>query len=568
MSATATIDPVTMQVVGHYLATATNEVEIAMIRSAYSPVIKEGFDCSAGIVAPNSEYWAQADAIPLQTAVLASVHHDMLATFAQPLQPGDVLFTNDPFSGCPHLNDFVSIAPIFAGREIAAYVCTLMHQTDVGGMSAGSMPADATEIYQEGIRIPVSRLFSQGHFNEEILAVILANSRVPKNFRGDLSAQIAATRLGIRRIEEAFERFGTERFLDHVNAFVDYCERRVRMRLEHLREGTYVVRRYVDNSEYDQVHEGLVVEARVTVKDAHVEVDFSGSSPQVARPINVVLSNGIAASMVALRATLGPGLPMNAALQRCLTVKCVEGSIMNPRLPAPVGARALVAALAYDCVLEALGEADPRHASATSSGGTTMPFVWTPAVENGATTRIAVDNSLTGGAGAMADLDGLSAIDNTVTNAMNYPVEMIEQEFPLLIERHELRADSGGPGRQRGGLGLRRVIRFLAPGKLALRGHRHQYPPQGIEGGGAGAPSRFTIVRDGTPFAASPMASSIPTGPGDVLIAETPGGGGFGAPHDRSPEAIEEDIRLGYVTAGHARSAYGYAGRNGGTHEA
>lgn len=558
MNATRTIDPVTMQVVGNYLSTATNEVEIAMIRSAYSPVIKEGFDCSAGIVDGASEYWSQADAIPLQTAVLASVHRGMLESYREPLQPGDVLFTNDPWSGCPHLNDFVSAAPVFADGEIIAYVCTLMHQTDVGGMSAGSMPADATEIYQEGIRVPVSRLFSEGRFNEGLLRVILANSRVPASFRGDLSAQIAATRLGIRRIEEALARFGKERFLAHVRAYLDYCERRVHARLATLREGTYVVQRYVDNADYSQRAQGLVIEARVTVGGGHVDVDFSGSSPQVARPINVVLSNGMAASMVALRCILGAGIPMNAGLQRVLTVRCVEGSIMNPRLPAPVGARALVAALAFDCVLEALGQADPAQASATSSGGTTMPYVWTPAPERGAATRILVDNSLTGGTGALAQGDGMNAVDNTVTNAMNYPAEMIEQEYPMMIERHELRIDSGGPGQYRGGLGLRRVIRFLRDGKLALRGHRHQYPPAGMSGGGDGAASRFTLLRDGIPIPASPQASSIMTQAGDVLIAETPGGGGFGDLRARARSAIERDLELGYISAERAATVYGY----------
>lgn len=558
MNATHAIDPVTMQVVGNYLSTATNEIEIAMIRSAYSPVIKEAFDCSAGIVDAASEYWSQADAIPLQTAVLASVHSSMLGSYHAPLVPGDVLFTNDPWSGCPHLNDFVSAAPIFADGEIIAYVCTLMHQTDVGGMSAGSMPADATEIYQEGIRVPVSRLVSQGRFNEELLEVILANSRVPANFRGDLSAQIAATQLGIRRIEEALARFGKERFLAHVRAYLDYCERRVRARLTTLREGIYVVQRFIDNADYSPHASGLVVEARVSVSAGRVDVDFSGSSPQVSRPINVVLSNGMAASMVALRCILGTGIPMNAALQRVLTVQCIEGSIMNPRLPAPVGARALVAALAFDCVLEALGQADPAQASATSSGGTTMPYVWTPAPERGAATRILIDNSLTGGTGALAAGDGMNAVDNTVTNAMNYPAEMIEQEYPMIIERHELRADSGGPGEYRGGLGLRRVVRFLRAGKLALRGHRHQHPPAGMAGGGEGAGSRFTLLRDGIPIPAPPQASSIVTEPGDVLISETPGGGGFGDSHARARPAIERDLRLGYISAEHAASVYGY----------
>jgi N-methylhydantoinase B len=554
------IDPVTMQVVGNYVNTATNEIEIAMIRAAYSPVIKEAFDCSAGIVDPQSEYWAQADAIPLQTAVLASVHRGILSTYEGQLAEGDIVFTNDPFSGCPHLNDFVSIAPAFADGEIIAYVCTLMHHTDVGGKTPGSMPADATEIFQEGFRMPPVRLFHDDAFDAQLLNVMLANSRAPSAFRGDLGAQVAATRLGLRRIDEAVARFGKDVFLRHVKAYVDYTERMVDGQMSALAPGTYSASRFVDNADYSEREDGLRVVADVTVKDRRVHVDFSRSSAQVDRPLNVVLSNGVAASMVALRCIVGQGLPMNGGLQRMLTVTCTPGSIMNPVLPAAVGARALVAALAYDCVLDCLGQAAPELASATSSGGTTMPYVWTQRAAVGTEPRILVDNSLTGGMGARAEADGLDGVDNTVTNAMNYPAEMLEQEFPIVVERHELRPDSGGSGKHRGGLGIRRVVRFLADGRLALRGHRHQFPPSGLAGGEAGAKARFSIVRNGTMIPLAPQASAIATEAGDRLILETPGGGGFGPARERRHEDIRRDVQLGYSTAESARQHYGAEG--------
>ncbi len=525
---TAGIDPVTMQVVGNYCRTVTNEVEVAMIRAAYSPVTKEAFDCSAGIIDPSSEFWALADAIPVQCSVLATVHRAMLENYGQPLEPGDILFTNDPWSGCPHLNDFVSIAPVFAESEIIAYIGTLMHQTDVGGMTPGSMPADATEIFQEGVRIPVQRLFTRDGFNEPVLNILLANSRTPSSFRGDLSAQVAGTRLGIRRMQEAVERFGKQRFVDHARAYVDYSERRVRDQLRRLNSGVYSAERRVDGPDYDSADLGIAVKADVTIENGHVSVDFSRSSKQVARPLNCVLSNAIAPSLVALRCMLDSDVPMNGGLQRALSVNCKEGSILNPVLPAPVGARAIVASLAYDCVLECLGQAAPESACATSSGGTTMPFIWAPQTTPGVEPRILVDNSLTGGTGARSGADGMDAVDNTVTNAMNYPAEMLEQEYPAIVERHELRLGSGGPGEYCGGQGMRRVLRFLAPGSLALRGHRHQYPPPGFAGGEPGAPSRFSLERDSVVMPVSPQSSAIATEIGDRLIAETPGGGGFG----------------------------------------
>jgi N-methylhydantoinase B len=549
------VDPVTMQIVGNYCRTVTNEVEVAMIRAAYSPVIKEAFDCSAGIVDPSSEFWAQADAIPVQCSVLATVHRAMLEAYDEPLEPGDILFTNDPWAGCPHLNDFVSIAPVFAGNEIVTYICTLMHQTDVGGKTPGSMPADATEIFQEGVRIPVQRLFTRHGFNEPVLRILLANSRTPTSFRGDLSAQVAGTRLGIRRIEEAIDRFGKEGLVAHARAYVDYSERRVRDGLRRLKPGSYSASRRVDGPDYDSEDDGIVVVADMTVDDGHVSVDFSRSSAQVPRPLNCVLSNAIAPSLVALRCMLEHDVPMNGGLQRALSVTCEQGRILNPVLPAPVGARAMVASLAYDCVLECLGQAAPGRACATSSGGTTMPFVWAPETTPGVEPRILVDNSLTGGTGARAGADGMDAVDNTVTNAMNYPAEMLEQEYPALVERHELRTDSGGQGQFRGGQGLRRVLRFLEPGRLALRGHRHQYPPPGLAGGQPGAASRFAIERAGTRIAVSPQSSAIATERDDRLIAETPGGGGFGNVEDRDPAAIEKDVELEFVSSAEWRRA-------------
>jgi N-methylhydantoinase B len=189
-----------------------------------------------------------------------------------------------------------------------------------------------------------------------------------------------------------------------------------------------------------------------------------------------------------------------------------------------------------------------------------MPYVWTQRAAIGTEPRILVDNSLTGGMGARAEADGLDGVDNTVTNAMNSPAEMLEQEFPIVVERHELRPDSGGSGKQRGGLGIRRVVRFLADGRLALRGHRHQFPPSGLAGGEPGAKARFSIVRNGTMIPLAPQASAIATEAGDRLILETPGGGGFGPARERSPEDIRRDVRLGYSTAESARQQYGAEG--------
>lgn len=557
MSSRVDIDPITVQVIGSYLRTAADEIEIALIRAAYSPIIKESFDCSAGIISPAGEYWAQAAAIPLQLAVLASVQKSVLARFQRPLYPGDILITNDPMLGAAHLNDFVSLAPIFAEDEIIAFVATLIHHTDVGGMSPGSMTADATEIFQEGIRLPVQKLVSDETYNDVVMEIMLANSRTPTNLLGDLRAQVAASRLGVRRVEEAVRRWGKSLLLDHVDAYLEYTERLARQSMRRLQWGSFSASRRIDNADPSDTNPGSQVIADVSVSEAGIAVDFSKSSDQVQRPINVVLSNSLAASMVAFRCILGPGIPINGGIQRLISVTSRPGSLMNPVLPAPVGARALVAVLAYECVLECLSQAAPELAIASSSGGTTMPYIWAPTTPPGDEQAIMIDNSLTGGTGAHAEADGLDAVDNSVTNAMNYPVELMEQEYPVLVERHELRTGSGGPGRRRGGLGLRRVVRFLSDGSLVLRGHRYQHPPPGIFGGLPGAGTAFWIRRGNDLLSLPPQASGIQTRSGDALVAETPGGGGFGLPHERAPKAIVEDLRLGLLTESQANSQYG-----------
>jgi N-methylhydantoinase B len=227
---------------------------------------------------------------------------------------------------------------------------------------------------------------------------------------------------------------------------------------------------------------------------------------------------------------------------------------MNPTLPAPVGARALTAALCFDAVLECLAQAAPDRAIATSSGGTTMPYTWMPASGRGG---ILVDNSLTGGYGGRAGSDGLSAVDNTVTNGMNFPAEIMEQEHPVIVERHELRAGSAGAGQFRGGLGLRRAVRLLEDGILSLRGHRHRVGPQGLFGGARGATARFWLERDGERIPLPPQSSGIPTRAGDLFVAETPGGGGLGSPGDRGAAALRDDVERGLETRDGIEAKYG-----------
>ena len=529
-SATSMLESVETQIVGSALRAVANELQVAMIRAAYSPVIKECFDCSAGIVGIDGEYWAQAEGIPLQLGVLSEVVRAVVETRdIDDLEPGDVLLTNDPASGSPHLNDFIALAPVFADNTPIAFVATLMHHSDVGGKTAGSMPADATELFQEGIRVPLRKAVRRGVVDDELLELLFANSRQPKAFRGDLVSQLGSAGRGVGRLTELLDDYGASRLRGLVAGYLDHTEQLMRSSLGRLAPGQYYAERLMDIHSGEKPDEPIHVSAVVTVGGDGVTVDFSGSAPQVQLPFNVVMSNGIAASLVALRSVVDPDLPMSGGIQRLLRVQCKPGRVMNPTLPAPLGARAALAALACECVVECLGAATTGGGVAASSGGTTLPMVWVSQA-SGTERHILLDNSLTGGTGATASCGGVNAIDNTATNAMNYPVEVLEADQPVLIERNEIRRGSGGVGAFRGGDGMRRVYRFLEPGRLSLRGYRTDNPPSGAAGGKAGAGARFTLrLVDGGEVLLAPQATDIAVAAGDALIAETPGGGGYGA---------------------------------------
>ncbi|MEV4840321.1 hydantoinase B/oxoprolinase family protein [Nonomuraea sp. NPDC049486] len=521
---------VTLQVFGNALHGLANELQVSMIRAAYSPIIKEMFDCSAGLISPDGEYLALADGIPLQLGVLSTVARE-LAPFAGDLGPGDVLVTNDPATGSPHLNDYLTVAPVLVDGYLAGYVSTLMHHADVGGKTPGSMPADATEMFAEGMRCPPVRLVRAGQVNEELMSVLLANSRLPGSMRGDLDAQIAGTLVGVERMTQLVRRYGTAVFDRLRREYLDYSEALVRAELKEFRPGTYAAARTLElHHDPGSAPELVRVHAEVDVAgDGTLAIDLSGSDPQIALPFNVVLSNSRSAALVALRCFLSDELPMNAGIERCVRVTCLPGRVTNPELPAPVGARAALAALVNEAMLDAMGQAHSSIRAAGSSGGTTMPYVWAHA--NG----ILIDNSTTGGMGATSRRDGASVVDNCVTNAMSYPNEVLEQDHPVLIEEVRLRRGSGGAGHHDGGDGLVRRVRFLADGVLSLRGYRTLSGPPGADGGADGTVSRWTLIRDGHERPLAPQQTGITTLPGDVLLIETPGGGGFG-PAERTSD--------------------------------
>jgi N-methylhydantoinase B len=523
MTADFGADAVTLQVFGNAVKGLANELQVAMIRAAYSPIIKEMFDCSAAILTVDGEYLAMADGIPLQLGVLSTVTRNVAAS-GLPLREGDVILTNDPWLGSPHLNDFLTVAPVVVDGEIVAFVTTLMHHADVGGKTPGSMPADATEMFQEGIRCPAAKVIDSHSTNSTLLDLLVVNSRLPVSMRGDLEAQLAGTVTGVKRLQGLVTAQGAGEFHRVSRLFLDYCEELVRLELQDLRPGTYSASRALElRSVADDPPRFVNIAAETTVSDdRRIDIDLSRSDEQIAAPFNVVLSNSRSAALVALRAFIPAEVPINAGLERHVRVTCEPGRVTNPTLPAPVGARAALAALVHETMLATLSQAHAVTHAASSSGGTTMPYVW--AHRSG----ILIDNTITGGVGATAEGPGACVADNSVTNALGYPTEIIEQDHPVILEEVSVRRGSGGEGLHAGGDGMIRRVRFLEAGRLSLRGHRTVAGPAGADGGGSGATARFTLVRDDKAIDLAPQATDFETKPGDVLVILTPGGGGYG----------------------------------------
>lgn len=551
------LDPVTVEVVRHKLEGIANEMQQTLLRSSFSPIVKEGLDASSCLFTIRGETLAQATAVPIHLATLIPIIAKMLEVFPlATMKPGDVYCMNDPYLGGTHLPDVALVQPVFFNDRPIAISATMTHHQDMGGMSAGSIPTNATEIFQEGLRLPPLRFRDAGKYNETLVAIIRQNVRIPDAVMGDLNAQLAACNVGARRIAQLAGELGDNQALAIFDELLDRSEVLTRAALKTIPAGTY---HYVDYSDNDGIDldRPIRFEVAVTVKDGTFHCDFTGSSPQVRGPFNCVPSGSLAAACYAVRAVTDPSIPTNAGCFRPITLELPKGSIVNPVEPAPVNARTATIKRITGCILGALKEVLPERVPADSSGELVV-LAFGGRHAGGA--PFVTGELIAGGSGAGMRSDGVDVIETDVTNCMNLPVEAMEMDAPIRIHRVALRQDSGGPGRQRGGLGVVKEYEIL-DGEISFtyRGERHFYAPQGAQGGGDGAMARAVIRRaDGKEeiIASKAMAR---LGRGDRVVVETAGGGGNGPPAARDADALALDLADGKVSAARAATDYGRA---------
>jgi N-methylhydantoinase B len=523
-----------------------------LMRTAYSTVMREQRDCTTALYDPKGNLIAQADHVPSHQGTLSHAAKTIAAQFE--MRPGDVFIFNHPYEGGTHHPDIMIFKPIFFEDRQVALAGALGHHIDVGGRSPGSVATDARDVFEEGLIIPAMRLYKEGAFVDEVVAYIKANVRQPAHTLGDIRAQVSAVTVGERRYAELCRKYGAINLEAIVAGLLDHSEVVMRERLAAYPEGTYRTTGYMDNDGITD--EPVRIEVAVRLEGGSVHIDFAGSSPQVKGPFNCSKSSVYSAAYCAVRYMSDPRIFQNEGCYRPISLSLPEKSIVSPVMPAPLSGRFHTMERIATTIVAAFNE--PRGEEAVGSNHGHLTSFSVSGRRNGNQPFVFFD-LLGGGWGGNSRSDGLSATFGFMANCADAPMEAVELEYPLRVERYELLADSGGAGRRRGGLGVRREIRYLSgDGYFTNRSDAQKFAPPGVLGGLAGRPSRHALVRaDGTLQQLPSKATNLEIAEGDLIVLETAGGGGYGDPLQRDSDAVLADVLDGYISVGAAEDDYG-----------
>jgi N-methylhydantoinase B len=521
------IDPVTLEVLRNALEATAQEMGGVLRRTSFSPNIKERMDASCAIFDAEARLVAQAEHVPIHLGSMMKAVGPTIAAVGA-LAPGDVVIVNDPFAGGAHLPDITLIAPVHVDDAPIGYVATRAHHADVGGMEPGSMPGRSTEVYQEGLVIPPLRLYTRGALQEDVLRLILANVRTPAERRGDLNAQLAALRIGERRLVDLAARHGARMLTQGFAAILDYAERRMLRRIAELPPGTYSAADCLDDD--GSSDEPVWIRLRVDVAPDKLTLDFAGSSPQRRGNINAVAPMTHSAVFFAVKVLTDPTIPANAGLLRPIEVRIPEGSFLDARAPAAVCAgNTETSQRISDTVLRAFALIAPDRIPAASQG--TMNLIGIGGTDPRSGRPYAYIETIAGGQGGRPAGDGMDGVQCNMTNTMNTPVEALEIAYPLRVERYEIRGGSGGAGRHRGGHGVVRALTVLGQeARVSLQSDRRRFAPYGLHGGSDGTPGHNWLRGPDGQIRALPGKVSLTLREGETVGVETPGGGGWDTP--------------------------------------
>ncbi|MFJ4344429.1 hydantoinase B/oxoprolinase family protein [Pseudomonas sp. NPDC089401] len=553
------VDPITFAVVKNALDTIVDDMAFAVMRTARSPIIRDVLDYSVTMCDAAGRILAQAKTVALHLGAVPDAIDVIIAKYADNVAPGDVIILNDPYEGGMHLPDIFMFKPIFFKDRLQGFSVVIAHHCDVGGRVPGSNAADSTEIYQEGLRIPPTKLYTAGVENETLFEIIKKNVRLPDLVLGDLGAQLATCNIGERELVRLFDRYGEQGLRDYFDELLDYGERLTRKAIEAWPDGTYAFLDHIDNDGFSETP--IPIQCAVTVKGDRLSVDFAGSSKQVRGAINSTLSFVKSATYLSIRCALDADVPNNAGVYRCIDITAPQGSILNPDMPAPVAARALTGYRVVDCVLGAVAQIAPKKVMAAGEGGNTV-IALSGYVENSIEPYILVD-MINGAWGGRHNKDGIEGVTNPSQNMSNMPIETLEARYPIVMEAYGFATDSGGAGEYRGGLGLVREYRILSEEVVAqIRSDRAVHAPYGLFGGKPGACSA-NYLRVNNELQPLPSKFTMNLGRDAIIRHEQAGGGGYGDPLKRRFELIEQDLANGKITQAYAERHHGVVFANG-----
>ncbi len=536
-------DPVLLEIMKSLLTAVAEEMGGTLGRTGYSPNIKERRDFSCAVFDAKGDMTAQAAHIPVHLGAMPLSVKAALERFGS-LAEGDIVVLNDPYAGGSHLPDITMVSPAYMDNKLLGYVASRAHHADVGGISPGSMPL-AKEIFQEGLIIPPVKLQKGDEIDDSVLDLITRNSRTPAERRGDLSAQIAAQHIGIRRLQELAKRYSQELLRDYMAALQDYAERMVRDLIARMPDGRYTFRDYMDDDGFG--NEDIPIVVTVSVEEDKLALDFTGTSPEVAGGINAVASVTLSAVFYVIRCLLTDDqVPTNAGIFRPVKIIAPEGTLVNARFPRAVAAGNVETSQRItDVVLGAFAQALPDIVPAASQG--TMNNLTIGGDDPRTGGRFAYYETIAGGMGASAQADGLSGIHVHMTNTLNTPVEAMEYAYPLRVTRYEIRRGSGGAGKHHGGDGVYREVELLADATVTILSERRRHAPFGLFGGEPGnkgenryfpaegetLPPELKGLPEKDSYRVLPGKVTFPAAKGARVGIATPGGGGYGAPMKR-----------------------------------
>ncbi len=554
-------DPVRLELIKNAIGSVVDEMLLTVVRIAYSSIMKDTMDLSSAFCDRDGRMIAQGLSLPLHLGSIPDAMEAVLAEYGDAIAEGDVYILNDPYHGGMHLPDIFMFKPVFVDDRLLGYAILVAHHNDMGGRVPGSSAADSTEIFQEGLRIPVVKLYDRGEANDTMYKLLGLNVRQPEVVLGDVRAQLAACDIGERGMQDLAARYGVAELEQSFDALLDYSERGARATIRAIPDGVY---RFTDYLDDDGVNFNTPVRVQVAL---HVDgdtltVDFAGTSAQVEGAINSTLSFAKSAIYFVIRSIMVDDVPNNAGFFRPIVAIAEPGSLVNPLPPGACAARGVTGFRVIDAIVGALAHAVPERIRAPGEGGTTSYSI-AGYDRNGTYSQFR--EAIMGCWGAGANREGIDGVANPAANISNAPIEAVENSAPIRVERYELVTDSGGPGQWRGGMAVLRELRYLGDNaRLQLRSDRRDHPPFGVEGGQAGAPSRNQFDIGPSPDNAVnwkdlPTKFVHPIRNGQAIRHTTAGGGGFGDPFLRPTESVLDDIRNGKVTPDAAARDYGVA---------